>query len=248
MPPKKNAFVYSIDPELYARTRAPASTIAMGMKSSQASSLCWAAQVRREEHLCDQWKTTYDLEHRLETRSTDAVERTRARDAARHDAYLSSELNPEVYAILYKKAPLTSTVPDAATTAAAASSSSAAAGAPAGAGTAGATAAETAAVTETSGAPADSAFAASTRSTTQAYLQARCSRRTLQQRFPDGPATAAQAVGWAAGSSSSGSDSASALAASSAPYRQVRRRQMGAYRKPEDEEHALLCGYDYTPK
>ncbi|CBZ25075.1 conserved hypothetical protein [Leishmania mexicana MHOM/GT/2001/U1103] len=235
MPKKKNAFMYSIDPELYARSHAPASTIAMGMKSSQASSLCWANQVQQEERIRDKWDATYDPQHNQENRALQAVQQTRARDAARHEAYVNPEHNPELYSTLYKKAP-PSSVSDAAAAPASSSSpqhNTATEAAPAG-------------TTTGTGDPSDSPFARCARSVTQEYLQARCRHHTLQQRYPRGPVTTAQAVGWAAGAT--GRASASSLEASSSPYRQVRRRQIGAYRKPEDDEHAFLFGYDYTPK
>ncbi|CAC9472081.1 protein of unknown function - conserved [Leishmania donovani] len=235
MPRKKNAFMYSIDPELYTRSHAPASTIAMGMKSSQASSLCWANQVQQEERIREMWGATYDPHHNRENRALQAVQQTRARDAARHEAYVNPEHNPELCSILYKKVPPFSVSDAAAATAASSSPQHHTTTEAALAGTATGT-----------GDPSDSAFARSARSVTQEYLQARCRHHTLQQRYPSGPVTAAQAVGWAAGATDRAS--ASSLEASSSPYRQVRRRQIGAYRKPEDDEHALLFGYDYTPK
>ncbi|TPP53137.1 hypothetical protein CGC20_30165 [Leishmania donovani] len=234
MPRKKNAFMYSIDPELYTRSHAPASTIAMGMKSSQASSLCWANQVQQEERIREMWGATYDPHHNRENRALQAVQQTRARDAARHEAYVNPEHNPELCSILYKKVPPFSVSDAAAATAASSSPQHHTTTEAALAGTATGT-----------GDPSDSAFARSARSVTQEYLQARCRHHTLQQRYPSGPVTAAQAVGWAAGATDRAS--ASSLEASSSPYRQVRRRQIGAYRKPEDDEHALLFGYDYTP-
>ncbi|GET87246.1 hypothetical protein, conserved [Leishmania tarentolae] len=236
MPPKKKAFMYSIDPELYARSHAPASTIAMGMKSSQASSLCWVNQVRKEEQIRELWDAAYDPQHIREKKALQAVQQTRARDAARHEAYVNPESNPELYRILYMKEP-PSSVNNAAAAATASSSSpqpnTTTEAAPAG-------------VVKGTGDPSNNAFSLSARSVTQEYLQARCRNHTLQQRYPSGPFTAAQAVGWAAGSSDPAS--ASSGEASSSLYVQVRRRQIGAYRKPEDEDHALLFGYDYTPK
>ncbi|CAJ1020594.1 hypothetical protein NXY56_001863 [Leishmania guyanensis] len=234
MPLKKNALMYSIDPELYARSHAPATTVAMGMKSSQASSLCWANQVRREEAIREMWGTTYDPQRNREKKALQAVQQTRARDAARHEAYVNPENNPELYSILYKRPPPSSVCDSGVTTASSSSPQHS---------TSTAAPEETAKDTGNSG---NNSFARYARSTTHEYLQARCRSHTLQQRYPSGPATAAQAVGWAVGAT--GRTSVSSSEASFSPHLRVRRRQMGTYRKPEDDEHALLFGYDYAPK
>ncbi|KAG5482863.1 hypothetical protein LSCM1_06895 [Leishmania martiniquensis] len=229
MPSKKKDFVYSIDPELYARSRAPAKTIAMGMKSSHASSLCWVDQVRREEQIREMWGATHDTK-RSQERVTQAVQRTRARDVARHEAYVHPDKNPELYSILYKRPPPSSLRDSAAAVAPSSSPQlSTAAIAPTG-------------TWKGPVDPSGSAFSRTARSTTHEYLQARCSHHTLQERYPNGPATAAQAVGWATCAPAEASTSLSA--APHAVHHPARHRQIGAYRKPEDDEHALLLGYD----
>lgn len=214
MPPKKKTpFMFSIDPELYQRSHTPAMTIAMGMKSSQASSLCWVDQVRREEALHDRWATTYDPSGSLQVASTTALHRTLARDEARREAYLSPQQNPQISLLLPKnRIPQGSVKPaDAETT------------------------------TPTMGVAAEAmplgATSGSSTSVTQAYLKARCDAHPLKERFPRGPATAAQHVGWAA---------TAASLSSSTP--KSSRRAMGAYRKPEDDDHAALLGFDYAVK
>ncbi|KAG5509236.1 hypothetical protein GH5_06324 [Leishmania sp. Ghana 2012 LV757] len=234
MPSKKKEFIYSIDPELYARSRAPASTIAMGMKSSHASSLCWADQVRREERIRELWGATYDTANSQGEKATEAVQRTRARDAARHEAYVRPDKNPELYRILYKRAPPSSLSKSAEATASSSSPQLRT------------VRIEPAGTSKDPVSPSGSPFARTARSTTHEYLQARCRHHTLQQRYPNGPATAAQAVGWL--TSATEKASASSPEAPYCPYRQVRLRQIGAYRNPEDDEHALLFGYDYTLK
>jgi hypothetical protein len=221
MPPKKSNFTYSINPELYARSHKPASTIAMGMKGSQASSLCWANQVQREKAIRESWAAKYDPEDKLETEALQALERTQERDAARHEAYISPANNPDIHALLYKKAPTVPCSGEGQNTAEPSSSSS-----------------DPLAV---------SVNKASNRRVKRAaavYLKARCDHYTLQQRYPDGPATAAQAVGWGAATAAVTAGASSIATARTAPLR----RPAGAYRKPEDEEHAALLGFDYTPK
>ncbi|KPA75169.1 putative mitochondrial hypothetical protein [Leptomonas pyrrhocoris] len=218
MPPKKGTFSYSIDPELYARSQKPAGTIAMGMKNSQVSSLCWAKQVQKEESIRSRWANKYDPTARQETAALQALERTQTRDAAAHEAYVNPANNPEIHALLYRKKPSTVLVTD--DTAAAPPAST---------------------LTTAAAAPVEEIASLRVRRAADEYLAARREHYTLQQRYPKGPATAAQAVGWAA-ATNSGSSSGSASCG--APHR----RSPGAYRKPEDEEHATLLGFDYTPK
>ncbi|KAG5509086.1 hypothetical protein JKF63_06094 [Porcisia hertigi] len=239
MPHKKKPFVYSIDPALFARSHAPATTIAMGMKNSQASSLCWVKQVQREESIREVWESTYDVQHKRAEQEVQAVARTRARDAARHETYVNPDNNTELYNILYKRAPPSSLCDSAAATVAAAKAPSSTLQ----------TNTATAAPGEASRAPwdpVDSAYSLTARTTTEEYLQARRRNHTLQKRYPHGPATTAQTVGWPPAATDEGS--ASSLMSSSLPHRQMGLRKIGAYRKPEDEEHALLFGYDCIPK
>lgn len=238
MPPKKNAFVFSINPALYARSKAPAATVAMGMKSSHASSLNWVDQVRREEKIRERWGDTYDPRHGQEGRAVQAVDNTRAREVARHEAYTNPEHNPELHQILYRKAPPASTT----------ATDSTAAGAATAAATSSGPTPDGIATEPMFGKDAARNFAAAhaARNATLDYLQARNRHRTVQERYPAGPATTSQAVGWAAGDTAH--TSAAAIAATTAAFRQTRCRPVGAYRKPEDDEHALLLGFDYTPK
>ncbi|KPI88388.1 hypothetical protein ABL78_2507 [Leptomonas seymouri] len=231
MPPKKGVFTYSINPELYARSHKPAMTIAMGMKGSHASSLCWSDQVKKEEAIRRHWATKYNFEELQEAEALQALERTQARDAARHEAYVNQSNNPDIHTLLYRKR-------HSMVSAAPASTLS-----PAVAGN------ELNSSTATPPPSASSAEASSTdgtpsrrvRRATDEYLKARYNHCTMQQRYPEGPATAAQVVGWKAATSSS---SSSATAARTATHH----RSAGAYRKPEDDDHAALLGFDYTPK
>lgn len=237
MPPKKNAFTNSINPELYARSQQPASTVAMGMKNSQISSLSWANQVRREEDIRDTWTAKYDPTDRQSEQATLALERTQARDAARHDAYVNPATNPEIHSLLYKRAPPTA----------------AATGADAEPNTGTQAVAATAAATTKTPSPSSSSPEAApvvqqasnprVKRAAAAYLNARCDHHTLQQRFPEGPATAGQEVGWGAATAAASGQS-SAITARAAPHR----RPAGAYRKPEDDDHADLLGFEYKPK
>lgn len=232
MPPKKNNLTYSISPELYARAHQPACTIAMGMKGTQASSQCWVNQVHREEAIHDGWVAKYDPEDRQDREALAALERTQARDAARKEAYLSPTSNPEIHTLLYKdkKASVVPSTADATMSAGASPNGL-----------------HSSSVNTTQPASSWEAEAASSlkvRRSAEEYLEARCDHYTLQQRFPDGPATAAQAVGWAAATDASAGASSIAATSRVAPHR----RPAGAYRKPEDEEHAALLGFDYTPK
>lgn len=234
MPPKKDAFTHSINPELYAKAHRPAGTIAMGMKSSHASAHSWTVQVQREEAIRDSWTHKYDPDAKQSAEAVAALERTQARDTARHAAYVNPSTNPEIHALLYKK------TPPATTTAASATLS-----APADA-VESELQSSTPPLTLKDGVPVVAGGDAASRRVRRAaaaYLEARCDNHPLQQRFPNGPATAAQAVGWGAAQAAAAGKS-SVATAHTAPHR----RSAGAYRKPEDEDHAALLGFDYQVK
>lgn len=235
MPPKRANFTYSINPELYARSHKPASTIAMGMKGSQASSQCWANQVQREEAIRASWAAKYDPADQQEAEALLALEKTQARDAARHAAYVSPETNPEIHAILYKKPP-----PAVATTAEEKEGGKVGEASPPPPPPSSSQVAST-------DSPAEASSGRKVKRAAAAYLEARCDHHTLQQRFPDGPATAAQAVGWGAATAAASGGASSLASAATAPAA-PHRRAAGAYRKPEDDDHAALLGFDYTPK
>lgn len=236
---KQQPFAYSIDPDLYKRSHTPSSTISMGMKPSQASALCWVDQVRREQTLADRWHQRYDPAGTQEAERTAALQRTLARTEARKEAYLGPTANPELHSILY--------------------------------GSATATAAEATGLTRPTGDGGDGGDGGIEAELQKRkvkpsvkYLEARSDRYPLNQRFPRGPATAAQTVGWAAAFADASENASSSVShddkccsgssgsshkASADLYKPVRQRPaVLAYHKPEDDDHALLFGYDLQPK
>lgn len=234
--------MHSINPELWKKSREPTSTVAMGMKQSLGSAICWAAQVEREQQTAKAWQMRYDPQNTQEAQALQALERTIEREKQSREDYSDPQKNPELYTILYRQNL------DAATSRFKHEK-----------GREGdvATSSDTAGATSTGRGPVSAAFASpSTFETTskatvaylppvyrtKPYLEARCSQYTPQQRYPQyEPPTSAMVVGWHCKNS--------LLARSNADlYKPVRPNVMGPYRNPEDADHGVLFGYDLQSK
>lgn len=292
MPPskKKNAFSYSINPDLWQRSHQPTSTIAMGMKSSQASSLCWKDQVKKENALTASWRAIYDPEGTQEGERSAALQRTLARDAQRHAEYHDRARNPEMHAILKANgdlpqppSPSSSSLASSAlegdkapsdtigsrcganpcdsgmahtafdekkkksvTFALPSSFSAAAAGRPqnvmlfAASSGSGEGSAAAAALSDEGTIGNGYTFGQDHKKPSERYLTARTAKYTVQQRYPSGPMTSSQVVGWRVESA--------ALAGGETFKKKPNAVLAGPYRTPEDDDHALLFGYDLQAK
>lgn len=105
------------------------------------------------------------------------------------------------------------------------------------------------------------------RNSVQRYMRARCASKSVHARFPGGPVTSSQVVGWkcvpdrsassfsiecamggGSNDSTRGNERQYEQAHTSALYSDMsRRRQKTAFHKPEDSDCALLLGYTTVP-
>lgn len=246
---KKKEEIYSINKELWEKSRKPTSTVAMGMKQNVASALCWKAQVDREQQTALAWEMKYDPEHKKDKFALAALDHTIDRERRRREDYSDPSRNPELYTILYRQNldNATSRFKHQQKTSQGgqgeASDTSGGKEAGSNLGPVSSAFASPSSYETTSRAAATSAARLPPMFRTQSYLTARCDHYTPQERYGGArePPTAAMVVGW--------TNKDSLLTRSNTDlYKPVRPNVMGPYRNPEDGDHALLFGYDLQPK
>ncbi|CCW72196.1 unnamed protein product [Phytomonas sp. Hart1] len=245
--------MFSINPEFYERCMKPTNTIAMGMKTNHASSKCWEEQVEKEKRIAEHWEAEYNANHQTDrqeasneikgnssshrTPPLSTIQRVLAQERALKERYLSPERNPELYTHLYERPPPSLTgITNPTTTSSSPSREE---------------------TIHNKAANPKMVEDNRHQHRSERYLFARAQLHSLDERYPNGPMTAAQNIGWNIGKNinKNKNNSPTSLGGMTAVAdvkklygpRQLK-KLAGGFRKPEDEDHAFLLGYDLIPK